>query len=645
MVTVMTVNMTTLLVLFLVLATAYTEDTDEESLLAEMECEADGNCQEKAASDSKQQLNDLPCGVYMAPSTLGETTNMGIYTGIPLKKDDVVNFPEIVIPLLFREWGDHTTGFDDGMLWDRYIWEGDVMDIESYTDTNRDDTRAVLVPGVGCTVNSVLDMSNIESTHGSIYDTTNLHRSKDPGVTAFTPYHGAETTVTAENIAAGSELFAGYGDYWIPDIPRVQVTMNDKMDAAEEFLREKYMPWVKDHSHLHKNLHEALYELVKEYSIANQDLSNLPRVSFDKVKEFYDKHPDYNEDDDNDKNDHSIIRHFIRQQSIRPIRWLQEHGYCQDHLRPATSTIPQAGRGAFAVRDLPKGAVVGYSPLVHIGEYGHSVMAVPEDDKNNNTKKSKYDLMINYSFGHRNSTMLLTPYGGMVQYINHNSKAPNVRLQWPKKELVAHKPTWLDQPPSVLRDTIDKIGLSLEYVALRDIKEGEEVVMDYGPEWEKAWKKYVADWKPPSDAGKYVHSTQFELDGGVYRTAKELEGNPYPPNLVTMCEESFSQVGDNYVWTPVLRSLSTRIYCNVLDRDEGDDGTTYYTVEMVLQSGEKVQVQDVPHEQVYLYDRAFSQDWHLKGAFRHFIAIPDDIMPQAWLNGPGSIDNRKQQFV
>ena len=35
---------------------------------------------------------------------------MGIYTGMDLKKDDKVNFPEIVVPLLFREWGEHTEG-------------------------------------------------------------------------------------------------------------------------------------------------------------------------------------------------------------------------------------------------------------------------------------------------------------------------------------------------------------------------------------------------------------------------------------------------------------------------------------------------------------------------------------------------------
>jgi hypothetical protein len=54
----------------------------------------------------------LECGIYMAPSTLGEETNMGIYTGQALKANDIVNFPEIAIPLLFREWGEHKAGYE-----------------------------------------------------------------------------------------------------------------------------------------------------------------------------------------------------------------------------------------------------------------------------------------------------------------------------------------------------------------------------------------------------------------------------------------------------------------------------------------------------------------------------------------------------
>jgi len=67
------------------------------------------------------------------------------------------------------------------------------------------------VPGIGCTINSMLDMNNVESTHGSTYDLAGLHRSKDPGSGAFTPYYNTHTT-SVEHIPAGSEIFAAYGD-------------------------------------------------------------------------------------------------------------------------------------------------------------------------------------------------------------------------------------------------------------------------------------------------------------------------------------------------------------------------------------------------------------------------------------------------
>jgi hypothetical protein len=69
------------------------------------ECAADGTCHKVVPNGNKAQ-----CGVYMAPSTLGEDTSMGIYTGVPLKENDVINFPEIAVPILFRGFDKHPDG-------------------------------------------------------------------------------------------------------------------------------------------------------------------------------------------------------------------------------------------------------------------------------------------------------------------------------------------------------------------------------------------------------------------------------------------------------------------------------------------------------------------------------------------------------
>lgn len=76
-------------------------------------------------SAEQQQQQQPHCGLWMAASTLGDATNLGMFAGEDIDKDvDLQN--EIAIPLLFRNWDSpdyHET--DDGQLWDRYIWEGD----------------------------------------------------------------------------------------------------------------------------------------------------------------------------------------------------------------------------------------------------------------------------------------------------------------------------------------------------------------------------------------------------------------------------------------------------------------------------------------------------------------------------------------
>lgn len=643
---------TVVILLFLLVGKSPGAEAAAPSAAAEVECAADGTCAEAASKQQQQQQQQHAqpeCTVYMAPSTLGVDSSMGIYTAVPLESGVTINFPEIAIPLLFRDFNEHAAGFEDGILWDRYIWEGDVVEIETYVETNRDMSRAVFVPGVGCTVNSVLDMNNIESTHGSEYSTAGLHRSKDPGSGAFTPYHNSKT-VTSEAVAAGAELFASYGDYWIPDIPGAQIALEALMNEADAFLRDQYYPFLRDHTaELTPDLKQALWEFAtQDFPVFSQAFTNFPRnVPWSDVEDFMQQQiPEPEEDGSSSSSSgapRSVVREFMRRQSVRSPEWLQQNGYCQDHLKPDRSTIQQAGRGAFASRTLPAGTVVGYAPLVHMGLHGRDILTVTVesggggggDNKESSSHKNKqFDLVLNYSFGHRNSTVLLTPYGAGVNYINHGGKdKANVRLQWPDKELIAHKPEFLTRTPEALSNTIDKIGLSFEYVAIRDIEEGEEVFLDYGEEWEKAWEEHVAQWKPVENAFYYVHSSEWEED--TYRTVAEQEKNPYPSNLHTMCHESYtySASDDSYQWVDLLRALPLRVYCNVLERS-GDEDDVVYTVELELEEGETVIVHNVPEQGIFLYDRAFSADWHLPNVFRHEIAIPDDIMPAAWMNGP-----------
>jgi len=240
------------------------------------------------------------------------------------------------------------------------------------------------------------------------------------------------------------------------------------------------------------------------------------------------------------------------------------------------------------------------------------------------------DLVINYSFGHPESTLLLTPYGAGVNYINHDKERANVRVVWPDKELIAHKPDWLSKNLEFLKNTHDKIGLSVDYVALRDIQEGEEIFMDYGDEWDKAWNDHVNNWKPPPDAESYVHSSMWTEK--KLRTKRELDKNPYPSNLHTMCIESYRGSDGKFEWIDVLRPDSKRVRCHVLERYGIAEGATY-TVLLELDAGQNATIQNVPAGKgIQLLDKANSTDWHLENAFRHTIMFPDDIFPESWKN-------------
>ena len=67
--------------------------------------------------------------------------------------------------------------------------------------------------GFGAAANSFLDLVNVEEGDPRNTMPNMLHRSKDPGVGAFTTYHDRKSSAKV-NIKAGQELFVNYGQHW-----------------------------------------------------------------------------------------------------------------------------------------------------------------------------------------------------------------------------------------------------------------------------------------------------------------------------------------------------------------------------------------------------------------------------------------------
>jgi hypothetical protein len=340
------------------------------------------------------------------------------------------------------------------------------------------------------------------------------------------------------------------------------------------------------------------------------------------------------------------MRHYNR--SIRNVDWLEEHGQCMDHIKPGNhSTISQAGRGAFANRFIAAGTTVAPAPLIHVPD--RSILTIYDsyrsedyDEVNNDYSLERnasapmhHQLMLNYCFGHRHSTLLLCPYGVVTSLINHSREKPNTRIVWSDK--VTQHPEWLNMPIDDWA-TEEHAGLAFDFVALRDIQEDEEILIDYGEEWEVAWQDHVAAWQPPESAASYRPA--YELDADIDLDLPTVEEGSYEhvEHLSLLCREEYrimsglpENTWDDEVMYP----------CRVVDRfqvngetfytaeiyDEVDDWeseTTYTVLEEVLFV--------VPRDAFCFEDSYYSRDHAQTWSLRHDMRIPDEIMPAVWMN-------------
>jgi hypothetical protein len=342
--------------------------------------------------------------------------------------------------------------------------------------------------------------------------------------------------------------------------------------------------------------------------------------------------------------------HYNR--SIRSLTWLEENGLCMDHIRPGVSKIEQAGRGGFAARALHEGDVVAAVPLVHlpdrdiyrIYESMPGVKAGDADLVRNISAPVHWQLMLNYCFGHRHSSLLLCPYGILNTAINHapTKDAANVKVQWSTKG--SRHLEWLKQPIKLWANNSHS-GLAFEYIATKEIDKSEEILLWYGDEWAAAWENHVNHWTPAP--GSEMYATADELNKMVdlkIRTVSEGSYDSKEKHL--LCREAYRLMAG---LDPSKEGLSYH-FCRVVDRyhtyynnDHGGGilNETRYTAEIYTEEfddkGESVQVLqevlfDLPRDAFYFRDAYYSRDIHLRNAFRHDIRIPDEIMPNTWLN-------------
>ncbi|KAL3923533.1 MAG: hypothetical protein SGILL_001601 [Bacillariaceae sp.] len=602
----------------------------------------------KIDDDDRPSKPPLECGLYIAQSTI-PNAGLGIFTGISKSEGDTIGNGDKAIPLVDFYWhnGEYT---DESHLDDEhhqpffnplsdYVWHGIGMGMDYETEIDEDITA--FWPGIDAMINCNLGLLNVVKSTPE-YDEAGLHRNSHPGAGSISAYDAAPTKIIRD-IPVGGELFKHYGDFWftsrdfafgnIPistdyiDILNVTWALKNLTDSVPSF--QKLSP-----STLYKELVLEAKEIWD-----SRTLNALHTATWEDILEATEAFD---------------IGVLLQPNATRSIEWLDAHGGCIDHIVPEYSTIDGAGHGAFAKRDLPKGTIVTVTPAVHFPDRKVMNMYFEKDAEDGQQVRdmesgpSGHQLLMNYCFGHPQSTLLVCPYGAGVNYINHNQTKANVKVHWAPHGSFNHDSKWLETyPKDMMWESSTK--LAMEYVALRDIQEGEELFLDYGNEWETAWQKHVEEWAGAmTEPEEYVSAHQMNLINGEspIRTKQEQDVEPYPANLGINCHYALRQS----IWEELVETSWEGTHggpldyideigwlrdykgfpCVILNRDDTND--MYSVALQFTEDGEDFEelVQEVPRQAIMFVDVPYTTDIHLIGAFRHAIGIPDEIMPEAW---------------
>ena len=330
---------------------------------------------------------------------------------------------------------------------------------------------------------------------------------------------------------------------------------------------------------------------------------------------------------------------------------------CLDNVRSDESELDEAGKGLFATKSLSKGDTILSSPVVPI---------LKKDLSGAPSGINAYQLLLNYALGHDDSDLLILPFGPFVNYLNHSprGKSANAILRWTtevqgktaSRRLQYHHPELLKMSAREVANTHGK-GLVLDVVASRGIAANEEIYLDYGRAWTKAWDDHVSRWQPPNGAETYRSADQWfhhQPVENIVATEEELKNDPLPNNLQQVCffdaDAKFLRVEDGVTysrWQDDELPHECLRPCKILERysnpePENEDDMWLYTAEMyhfdgeekfkfcALPKGRHIS-KDLTYDGMFILDKPYTHDLFLNTAFRHEIGTPRDLFPTPWM--------------
>lgn len=611
-------------------------DSDNEKRTSARIEEARNASSAATASERGSLLQDS-CSLYLAPSTI-PGAGLGVFTGPPRRRGDVIANHDIAIPvpdvwLHLTALGEETTGREDydyiNVLSD-YVWKGNELGMqrEAYYSTE-DEYIWSFEPGVNAAINGHLGCGNVDRGL-PVFDNGNMVRSRDPGTGAFTPYYGTETYAISD-IPAGGEMFKEYIERWFVDrtFKLGNIPLHSDYAEAEEMLQR--LGEMFNTSELPVPAQKDLWEMMHDLPWPKSRTMNAVPRDFDDLGLVLE----------------SGIASAHQRKASRPVEDLENHGRCMDNIRPRSSTLKQAGRGAFATRFLPRDSIVTGTPVLFFPSDAFFTMYDGDWHGKEGVNASSihgHQLLLNYCLKHDESSILLCPYGSGINFVNHNKTLANVRLQWAANGQLYHDETLLKLSPHRMYYHAAP-QLVIDLVTLRDIDAGEELFLDYGTAWEEDWLRHHLSWPYRGDPD-YVSPRTWnkENSNAVLLTESEQQVEPYPANFQLYClpEFGFDEVKTLDRTTPEsLWEPHTLGYpCKIVDRKELENGEYGYAIlyretedhHPISDSTESWSESDwiVRREAIRFEDAPYSTDTFLKGAFRHPIGFPENLFPDAW---------------
>lgn len=203
----------------------------------------------------------------------------------------------------------------------------------------------------------------------------------------------------------------------------------------------------------------------------------------------------------------------------RDIEELSASGHCLTDVAVDDSAIPGAGQGVYAERSFKAGEVVSITP----------VLILPKHILNDTYANS---VMVNYVLSVDGSDVTLLPLG-RASMVNNGGKESSLSVHWYDWE--GQRVLYDQYPSAALERSIEELeashfaNLDISYVATRDIEEGEELTLNYGPEWEAAWKEYQNTiWRRK----QLIHAA---IDPPIFRQPIGVSATMFPSSWMGNC--------------------------------------------------------------------------------------------------------------